>query len=98
MKRCGWRSCSSILLLLVYVAGNAQSFSAIKENFVTVDKLRLTGDHDAILSAKENAYRLKSVIPEAQLIEIKDAGHEIPRTHPESIVRAPFAQLQLSIV
>jgi len=48
----------------------------------------LTGDHDAIVSAKENAYRLKSVIPQAQLIEIKDTGHEIPQTHPESIVRA----------
>jgi pimeloyl-ACP methyl ester carboxylesterase len=48
----------------------------------------LTGDHDAIVSAKENAYRLKSVIPQAQLIEIKDTGHEIPQTHPESIANA----------
>src|SRR5215510_7278696 len=48
----------------------------------------LTGDHDAIVSAKENAYRLKSAIPQAQLIEIKDTGHEIPQTHPESIASA----------
>jgi len=48
----------------------------------------LTGDHDAIVSAKENAYRLKSAIPRAQLIEIKDTGHEIPQTHPESIASA----------
>jgi pimeloyl-ACP methyl ester carboxylesterase len=48
----------------------------------------VTGDHDAIVSAKENAYRLKSVIPRAQLIEIKDTGHEIPQTHPESIASA----------
>jgi pimeloyl-ACP methyl ester carboxylesterase len=48
----------------------------------------LTGDHDAIVSAKENAYRLKTVIPQAQLIEIKDTGHEIPQTHPESIASA----------
>src|SRR5215510_7037450 len=48
----------------------------------------MTGDHDAIVSAKENAYRLKSVIPQAQLIEIKDTGHQIPQTHPESIARA----------
>ena len=48
----------------------------------------VTGDHDAIVSAKENAYRLKTVIPQAQLIEIKDTGHEIPQTHPESIASA----------
>jgi len=48
----------------------------------------LTGDHDAVVSAKENAYRLKSVIPRAHLIELKGTGHEIPQTHPESIASA----------
>ncbi|HEX6718609.1 MAG TPA: alpha/beta hydrolase [Pyrinomonadaceae bacterium] len=48
----------------------------------------LTGDHDAIVSARENAYRLKFAIPQATLIEIKDTGHEIPQTHPESIASA----------
>lgn len=55
---------------------------------IDIPVLILTGDHDAIVSAKENAYRLKSVIPSAQLIEIKDTGHEIPQTHPETIARA----------
>jgi len=50
----------------------------------------MTGDHDAIVSAKENAYRLKSAIPQATLIEIKDTGHEIPQTHPESIASALY--------
>jgi len=55
---------------------------------IVIPVVILTGDHDAIVSAKENAYRLKSVIPQAQLIEIKDTGHEIPQTHPESIASA----------
>src|SRR5215510_8939459 len=55
---------------------------------INIPVVIMTGDHDAIVSAKENAYRLKSVIPQAQLIEIKDTGHQIPQTHPESIARA----------
>jgi len=55
---------------------------------IDVPVVIITGDHDAIVSAKENAYRLKSDIPHAQLFEIKDTGHEIPQTHPESIARA----------
>ena len=55
---------------------------------INIPVVILTGDHDAIVSAKENAHRLKSVIPRAQLIEIKDTGHEIPQTHPESIASA----------
>ena len=59
----------------------------------------LTGDHDEIVSAKENAFRLKAVLARAQLIEIKDAGHEIPQTHPESIgsalslIRSPIVAI-----
>lgn len=45
----------------------------------------VTGDEDKIVSPKENAYRLQAVIPGSQLIELKNTGHEIPQTHPESI-------------
>lgn len=48
----------------------------------------ITGDNDQIVSAKDNAYRLKAVIPNAQLIALEDTGHEIPQTHPESIYQA----------
>src|SRR5215471_3168840 len=48
----------------------------------------LTGDHDQIVSSTENAYRLKESIANSQLIELKNTGHEIPQTHPESISRA----------
>jgi pimeloyl-ACP methyl ester carboxylesterase len=48
----------------------------------------VTGDKDKIVSAKENAYRLKAIIPQSQLVELRGAGHEIPQAHPESIDRA----------
>src|SRR5215475_182820 len=45
----------------------------------------VTGDQDQIVSPKENAYRLKEAIPQAQLVELKGAGHEIPLTRPDSV-------------
>src|SRR5499433_3375780 len=48
----------------------------------------VTGDEDQIVSPKENAYRLKEAIPQAQLVELKGAGHEIPLTRPDSVYSA----------
>src|SRR5499426_1655671 len=48
----------------------------------------VTGDQDQIVSPKENAYRLKERIPQAQLVELKGVGHEIPLTRPESVYGA----------
>jgi pimeloyl-ACP methyl ester carboxylesterase len=48
----------------------------------------ITGDQDQIVSAKDNAYRLQATIANSQLITLKDTGHEIPQTHPESIYEA----------
>jgi len=48
----------------------------------------VTGDHDKVVSAKQNAYRLKTSISQSQLIELKNTGHEVPQTHPESIYQA----------
>jgi pimeloyl-ACP methyl ester carboxylesterase len=48
----------------------------------------ITGDQDQIVSAKDNAYRLEATIANAQLITLKDTGHEIPQTRPESIYKA----------
>ena len=46
------------------------------------------GDQDMIVSKKDNAYKLQKTIRGSRLIELKNAGHEIPQTHPESIVAA----------
>jgi len=48
----------------------------------------VTGDQDKIVSPKENAYRLKQRIPQAQLVELKGVGHEIPMTRPDSVYNA----------
>src|SRR5215468_4858649 len=48
----------------------------------------VTGDRDRIVAPKENAYRLKEAIPQAQLVELKGAGHEIPLTRPDSVYSA----------
>jgi pimeloyl-ACP methyl ester carboxylesterase len=55
---------------------------------ISVPVVIVTGDKDKIVSANLNAYRLQRVVPSAQLIELKDTGHEIPQTHPESIYSA----------
>src|SRR5215813_5349440 len=48
----------------------------------------VTGDQDQIVSPKENAYRLKEGIPQAQLVVLKGAGHEIPLTRPDGVYSA----------
>lgn len=48
----------------------------------------IIGDQDMIVSKKDNAYKLQKSIRGARLIELKNTGHEIPQTHPESIVAA----------
>ena len=55
---------------------------------IVVPTVIITGDHDQIVSAKDNAYRLQAVMPNAQLITLRDTGHEIPQTHPQSIYTA----------
>ena len=61
----------------------SRRYSEIKVPVVIV-----TGDQDMVVVAKDNAYRLKNTLARANLIEVKDAGHEIPQTHPETIYAA----------
>src|SRR6267142_322662 len=58
----------------------SKRYSEIKIPVVIV-----TGDQDKIVSPKENAYRLQTAIPQSQLIELTETGHQIPQTHPESV-------------
>src|SRR5262249_23502244 len=55
---------------------------------INVPLVIITGDHDQIVSPKENAYRLKDSVANSQLMELKNTGHDIPQTHPESISSA----------
>lgn len=55
---------------------------------ISIPVVIVTGDRDKVVSAKHNAYRLKTSIAHAQLIELKNTGHQVPQTHPESIFNA----------
>jgi pimeloyl-ACP methyl ester carboxylesterase len=55
---------------------------------ISIPVVIVTGDHDKVVSAKQNAYRLKTKITHSQLIELKNTGHQVPQTHPESILNA----------
>jgi len=55
---------------------------------IRVPVVIVTGDQDKVVSAKDNAYRLKTSIAQSQLIELKNTGHQVPQTHPESIYNA----------
>lgn len=55
---------------------------------ISIPVVIVTGDHDRVVSAKENAYRLKTALAHSQLIELKNTGHQVPQTHPESIFNA----------
>jgi hypothetical protein len=48
----------------------------------------ITGDLDQNVSTKDDVYRLKAAIANARSITLKDTGHGIPQTHPESIYNA----------
>lgn len=55
---------------------------------ISIPVVIVTGDHDKVVSAKDNAYRLKTSLAHSQLIELKNTGHQVPQTHPESIFNA----------
>ena len=46
----------------------------------------LTGDADVIVPQKENADRLHEVLPKSRLIVLPKTGHQIPFTHPQSVI------------
>jgi pimeloyl-ACP methyl ester carboxylesterase len=66
------------------------SLKALSKRYseINVPVVIVTGDEDKVVSPKENAYRLKAAISQAQLIEVKGAGHEIPQSHPETVDQA----------
>ena len=48
----------------------------------------VTGDSDLTVSPEQNALNLHKVIANSQLVVIPHAGHQIPETHPEAVLRA----------
>ena len=52
---------------------------------IPVPVIIVTGDKDKIVSPEQNAIALHKVLQVSELIEMKDKGHEIPQTDPETI-------------
>lgn len=48
----------------------------------------VTGDSDLLVSPQRNAFNLHNVIAKSELMVIPHAGHQIPETHPEAVLRA----------
>jgi len=46
----------------------------------------VTGDSDLIVSEKDNAGRLHEVLPKSRLVILPKTGHQIPFTHPQSVI------------
>ena len=48
----------------------------------------VTGDSDLTVSPEQNAFNLHKAIANSELVVIPHAGHQIPETHPEAVLRA----------
>ena len=48
----------------------------------------VTGDSDLVVAARQNAFSLQNAIAKSELVVIPHAGHQIPETHPEVVLRA----------
>jgi len=48
----------------------------------------VTGDSDLTVPPKQNAFNLHKAVTNSELVVIPHAGHQIPETHPESVLRA----------
>jgi pimeloyl-ACP methyl ester carboxylesterase len=46
----------------------------------------VTGDADLIVSEKDNAERLHEVLPKSRFVVLPKTGHQIPFTHPQSVI------------
>lgn len=52
---------------------------------IKVPVVIVTGDKDQVVSPDRDARSLHAAIPQSRLIELKNTGHEIPQTHPETV-------------
>ena len=48
----------------------------------------VTGDSDLTVPPRQNAFNLHKAITKSELLVIPHAGHQIPETHPEAVLRA----------
>ena len=82
-----WLSRRQLRAYLEDEASLNSSLMKLSRHYSTIDvpAVIITGDHDQIVSSKDNAYRLHAEISNSQLIALENMGHEIPQSDPKSI-------------
>lgn len=85
-----WLGHKQVRAILEDEYGLDQELKKVSKHYseIGIPVVIVTGDHDQIVSAEHNAIRLKTSISQSQLVELKNTGHQIPQTHPESIYNA----------
>ena len=85
-----WLEHKQVRAILEDEYGLDQELKRVSKHYqeINIPVVIVTGDNDKVVSAGHNAFRLKTSISQAQLIELKNTGHQIPQTHPESIYNA----------
>jgi len=85
-----WLGHKQVRAILEDEYGLDQELKKVSKHYseIIIPVVIVTGDHDKVVSAEHNAFRLKMSISKSQLMELKNTGHQIPQTHPESIYNA----------
>ena len=85
-----WLGHKQVRAILEDEYGLDQELKKVSKHYseISIPVIIVTGDHDKVVSAEHNAFRLKTSISHSQLMELKNTGHQIPQTHPESIYNA----------
>jgi pimeloyl-ACP methyl ester carboxylesterase len=85
-----WLGHKQVRAILEDEYGLDQELKKVSKHYseISIPVVIVTGDHDKVVSAEHNAFRLKTSISQSQLMELKNTGHQIPQTHPESIYSA----------
>jgi pimeloyl-ACP methyl ester carboxylesterase len=85
-----WLDHRQVRAILEDEYGLDQELKKISRHYseISIPVVIVTGDHDKVVSAEHNAFRLKTSIRQSQLMELNSTGHQIPQTHPESIYKA----------
>jgi pimeloyl-ACP methyl ester carboxylesterase len=65
-------------------------------SYINIPVVIVTGDHDMTVSPKEHSYPLHKAIPNSQLIEVPNAGHELCFTSPKEVMQAIEMAVELA--
>jgi pimeloyl-ACP methyl ester carboxylesterase len=83
----GWKQIKAFIRNDLMADESLRKLSPLYKN-IHAPVIIVTGDSDLMVSAQQNAFSLHKAIASSELVVISRAGHEIPQTHPEAVLRA----------